>query len=62
MIKSNIGKMIDHYQNTKIHEQTKIREILQQAALLGLERHGFFEKAAFYRDLLSRYQSLEIIG
>jgi len=48
MIKSNIQKMIDHYPNSKIREQTKIREILQQTALLGLERHGFFEKAAFY--------------
>lgn len=36
------------YENTKISEQTKIREILQQTALLGLGRHGFFEKAAFY--------------
>ena len=40
--------MIEHYRNSKIQEQTKIREILQQAALLGLERHGIFEKAAFY--------------
>ena len=40
--------MLNRYQNSKISEQTKIREILQQAALLGLERHGFFEKAAFY--------------
>src|SRR5947199_406522 len=48
MTKSNIGKMIEHYQNSKIKEQTKIREVLQQAALLGLERHGLFEKAAFY--------------
>lgn len=48
MIKSNIEKMLGHYQNSKIQEQTKIREILQQTALLGLERHGFFEKAAFY--------------
>ncbi len=48
MTKSNIGKMIEHYQNSKIQEQTKIREILQQVALLGLERHGIFEKAAFY--------------
>ncbi len=48
MTNSNIGKMVDHYRNTKIHEQTKIREILQQAALLGLERQGFFKKAAFY--------------
>lgn len=48
MTKSNIGKMIEHYQNSKIQEQTKLREILQQTALLGLERHGIFEKAAFY--------------
>jgi len=48
MTRSNIGKMIEHYQNSKIKEQTKIREVLQQAALLGLERHRFFEKAAFY--------------
>ncbi len=48
MTKSNISKMIDHYKNSKIQEQTKIREVLQQTALLGLERHGFFEKAAFY--------------
>jgi predicted nucleotidyltransferase component of viral defense system len=44
----NIAKMMEHYQNSKIQEQTKIREILQQTALLGLERHGLFEKAAFY--------------
>ncbi len=48
MTKPNIAKMLEPYQNSKIHEQTKIREILQQTALLGLERHGFFEKAAFY--------------
>lgn len=45
---SMMKSMIDRYQNPKINEQTKIREILQQMALLGLERHGFFEKAAFY--------------
>lgn len=48
MTKSNIAKMIAHYQNAKIQEQTKIREVLQQTALLGLERQGLFEKAAFY--------------
>lgn len=36
------------YQTQRVNEQTKIREILQQTALLGLERAGFFEKAAFY--------------
>jgi len=40
--------MIDQYKNEKVTNQTKIREILQQTALLGLQRHGFFEKAAFY--------------
>lgn len=44
----NIKNMISQYQAQKVNEQTKIREILQQTALLGLERHGFFEKAAFY--------------
>lgn len=48
MTKQNIAKMMEHYQNSRIQEQTKIREILQQTALLGLERHGLFEKAAFY--------------
>lgn len=48
MKNSNIAKMLEQYENSKIQEQTKIREILQQTALLGLERHGLFEKAAFY--------------
>lgn len=45
---SNLNSIYNRYAKTKISEQTKIREILQQTALLGLERHGFFEKAAFY--------------
>ena len=40
--------MFDRYGKSRINEQTKIREILQQTALLGLQRQGFFEKAAFY--------------
>jgi predicted nucleotidyltransferase component of viral defense system len=48
MIPDNLKGIFNHYEKSKISEQTKIREILQQAALLGLERHGFFEKAAFY--------------
>jgi predicted nucleotidyltransferase component of viral defense system len=44
----NIKNMISQYQTQKVNDQTKIREILQQTALLGLERQGFFEKAAFY--------------
>ena len=45
---SGIKNMINQYSDSRINEETKLREILQQAALLGLERHGFFEKAAFY--------------
>lgn len=48
MSNANIKSMFNRYSNSKISEQTKVREILQQTALLGLERHGFFEKAAFY--------------
>lgn len=48
MTHSNINSMFNRYEKSKISEQTKIREILQQTALLGLERQGFFEKAAFY--------------
>src|SRR5438132_12769755 len=44
----NIQHMVQQYQSVKVTEQTKLREILQQTALLGLERHGFFEKVAFY--------------
>ncbi len=44
----NIKAQVNHYKNLKILEQTKVREVLQQTALLGLERHGFFEQAAFY--------------
>lgn len=45
---TNIKSMMLQYGKSKISEQTKVREILQQTALLGLERQGFFEKAAFY--------------
>lgn len=48
MTHSNIKSIYDRYAKSRISEQTKIREILQQTALLGLERQGFFEKAAFY--------------
>ena len=48
MRNANIKSLVNRYEKTKISEQTKIREILQQTALLGLERCGFFEKAAFY--------------
>ncbi|MCX6991427.1 MAG: nucleotidyl transferase AbiEii/AbiGii toxin family protein [Chlamydiae bacterium] len=48
MTHQNIQARLDKYKKSKVNDQTKIREILQQTALLGLERHGFFEKAAFY--------------
>lgn len=44
----NIKSMLEQYNIPNITSQTKIREVLQHAALLGLERVGFFEKAAFY--------------
>lgn len=48
MTNSNIKTILNRYEKSKIGEQTKVREVLQQTALLGLERNGFFEKAAFY--------------
>lgn len=48
MKKTNISAQMNRYEKSKISEQTKVREVLQQTALLGLERCGFFEKAAFY--------------
>lgn len=48
MTYSNIRSILNQYEKSSISEQTKVREILQQTALLGLERQGFFEKAAFY--------------
>lgn len=48
MTQSNVKSIFNRYEKAKIGEQTKVREILQQTALLGLERHGYFEKAAFY--------------
>jgi hypothetical protein len=34
---ANIKNIMNQYQTQKVSEQTKIREILQQTALLGLE-------------------------
>ncbi|NDE64054.1 MAG: nucleotidyl transferase AbiEii/AbiGii toxin family protein [Chlamydiae bacterium] len=42
-----IHQLLNQY-DTKISQKTKLREVLQQAALYGLKRAGFFEKAAFY--------------
>ncbi len=44
----SISKMLDAYRNVPLSEDQKIREILQQCALLGLARQNFFEHAAFY--------------
>lgn len=42
-----IKKMVQAYRSP-VSELTKLREVIQHAALLGLERSGFFGKAAFY--------------
>ncbi len=42
-----IKQMLDS-KNNKVLQIDKLREILQQTALLGLARHQFFEHAAFY--------------
>lgn len=44
---SNIQKMLKEYPG-EISQTDKLREILQQTALLGLARHNFFEHAIFY--------------
>jgi len=44
---SSIKKMLESYDDN-IPMIDKIREILQQATLLGLARHQFFEHAVFY--------------
>ncbi|MGC2595518.1 MAG: nucleotidyl transferase AbiEii/AbiGii toxin family protein [Rhabdochlamydiaceae bacterium] len=44
---SSIKKMLENYTDN-VPLVDKIREILQQTALLGLARHQFFEHAVFY--------------
>ena len=44
---SSIKKMLESYTD-QVPEIDKLREILQQTALLGLTRHHFFEHAVFY--------------
>lgn len=44
---SSIKQMINSYSDT-MPQIDKLREILQQTALLGLARHQFFEHAVFY--------------
>ncbi len=48
MTNANIKQMMQSYPSSRISEETKVREILQSTALLGLARHGLFQKAAFY--------------
>lgn len=43
-----IKEMMERYKNVPISNYDKLREILQQAALLGLYRTHFFKHAAFY--------------
>lgn len=44
---SSIKQMLNSYPDT-MSQVDKLREILQQTALLGLARHQFFEHAIFY--------------
>src|SRR6186713_1644098 len=44
---SSIKQMINSYPDA-MPQIDKLREILQQTALLGLARHQFFKHAAFY--------------
>ena len=44
---SNIKQMLNSYSDT-MPQIDKLREILQQTALLGLARHQFFQHAVFY--------------
>lgn len=43
-----INELINHYRISPLKKRDALREILQQAALLGLARTRFFEHAAFY--------------
>lgn len=40
----NIKNMLLQYQNVSISEQKKFVKFNNKTALLGLEKHGFFEK------------------
>ncbi len=44
---SNIKQMLNSYPDT-MPQIDKLREVLQQTALLGLARHHFFQHAVFY--------------
>lgn len=44
----DLQEMLGRYKNVPISEYDKLREILQQSALLGLYRTHFFKHAAFY--------------
>jgi predicted nucleotidyltransferase component of viral defense system len=48
MIQPAIQNLIDKYHTSSLKKRDIVREILQQAALLGLARLQFFEHAAFY--------------
>jgi hypothetical protein len=46
-----IKDWIDEYKpQNKEQAEAALREIMQEVALAGLSRAGFFEKAAFYGD------------
>lgn len=50
---SSIIKMLENYPD-RTPQIDKLREILQQTALLGLSRHKFFEHAIFYGETALR--------
>ena len=43
----SVKQMLENYPD-KMPQIDKLREVLQQTALLGLARHQFFEHAVFY--------------
>jgi len=43
-----IRDLVKNYKTSSLKKKDVLREVLQQAALLGLARHNFFEHAAFY--------------
>lgn len=47
MLDASVKKMLESYPDN-MPQVDKLREILQQTALLGLARHHFFEHAVFY--------------
>jgi len=57
-----IKEWLDSYKPANEQEaKDALREIMQEIALAGLYRAGFFEKAAFYGGTALRIRSLSVI-